>query len=355
MAPYVLVEGDHKGHRLAYVAHVISELTRDDLPVVLVTSPSAMASREAQVHLGSLGVQDRTLLVSPWTTWQWIRVVRRQRPRRVIIPDSDRKLPAAILLRLSTTSHLSLLVMRASHSAQDSLTSSVKHLFKRCLIGALRHLPRTRVFELASSTAAPTSTALPDPVTLHPVSFDRQAARAALGLDDSVTWFGVLGRLSARKNIDLLCAALQQVASPTRIGLLLAGTADSADFDAHLTSLLPGLIRSGVPVHWMNRVLSDEELDTAVVACDCVVLAHSNEGPSGILGKALAADTRALCAGATALADDAARRPDAVTWVPLRAQDLAQAMASIASTEPSLIPVTMPTPRSFARALAGLG
>ena len=66
-----------------------------------------------------------------------------------------------------------------------------------------------------------------------------------------------------------------------------------------------------------DRLLSDLELDAAIRRVDCVVLAHSNEGPSGLFGKAAAAGTRIVAAGAASLRADAGAIPEVAAWSPL--------------------------------------
>ncbi len=123
-------------------------------------------------------------------------------------------------------------------------------------------------------------------------------------LDDSRYWFGIIGAIDERKNVSLVMAAAQGL-PPGQVGLLVAGRFSDATRESlrEFGAELPGGVRL------VDRVLTDEELDAAVAAVDCVVLAHSNEGPSGLFGKAVRAGTRILGAGAQSLRRDCEERP----------------------------------------------
>ena len=121
---------------------------------------------------------------------------------------------------------------------------------------------------------------------------------------------------------------------------------------ASLGTLLAPLRAGGITVRLVDRVLTDIELDSAVVAADCLVLAHSNEGPSGLVGKAAAAGTRVLAAGAASLKTAAAALPDTATWCPLTPSTLAQALTTCAG-QPRPAPRAGLDTLAFADALLG--
>jgi hypothetical protein len=89
----------------------------------------------------------------------------------------------------------------------------------------------------------------------------------------------------------------------------------------------------------VDRMLEDVELDSAIAAVDCVVLAHSNEGPSGIFGKAVMSGTRLIASGASSLRQDAQAVATHATWTPLSADAIARAMGDAAAADrPAAVP-----------------
>jgi hypothetical protein len=74
-----------------------------------------------------------------------------------------------------------------------------------------------------------------------------------------------------------------------------------------------------------SRLLSDSELDSAIASVAVVAIAHSSEGPSGILGKAAASGVAVAAAGAVSLKEDI-ERLSAGTWAPLTPEAFAKAL-----------------------------
>jgi hypothetical protein len=100
----------------------------------------------------------------------------------------------------------------------------------------------------------------------------------------------------------------------------------------------------------VDELLSDTDLDAAIGAVDTLVLAYSHNGPSGTLGKALAAGTRIVAAGSPAIREDCAAVPDAAEWVDLDVPQLAGALAR-ARLRPRPEPMVIATEEEFAEAL----
>jgi hypothetical protein len=89
----------------------------------------------------------------------------------------------------------------------------------------------------------------------------------------------------------------------------------------------------------IDRVLSESELNSLTSQADCLVLAHSNEGPSGLLLRGVEAGSRIVCAGAESLRRDAQRMKGA-RWVPLEVENLTRALSEAVEEDP-------PTPRAL--------
>jgi hypothetical protein len=107
---------------------------------------------------------------------------------------------------------------------------------------------------------------------------------------------------------------------------------------------------SGAELMIEDGMLSDESLDDAIAMSDCIIVAHTNEGPSGLLGKAAAAGTRVLAAGATTLRKDCMILGDSATWVPLDLQAMTRAVDETFRSAPASVTPTA-TPSEFCCAL----
>ncbi|MGR0159129.1 hypothetical protein [Paenarthrobacter nitroguajacolicus] len=108
-------------------------------------------------------------------------------------------------------------------------------------------------------------------------------------------------------------------------GLLIAGKIDPA-LRPEIESAAATSVAAGKPVVIVDRILSDIELDAAVAAVNCLMLAHSNEGPSGLLGKAACCGTRVIAAGAKSLKSDIEDMPRLGDWTELNEESLGAAM-----------------------------
>jgi glycosyltransferase involved in cell wall biosynthesis len=131
-----------------------------------------------------------------------------------------------------------------------------------------------------------------DPAICTSHSRDRAAIRARVGLPADRYLAAIHGSISAaRKNVPLVFEAVLQAGDD--VDLLLAGSLweDARDWLATVGA------DEGTRIHRRIGFLSDEELDAYVAAADLCVVALSNPGPSGIMGKALAAGVPVLTSG----------------------------------------------------------
>lgn len=138
----------------------------------------------------------------------------------------------------------------------------------------------------------------PDICTAH--SDDRAALREKHGLPTDRRIAGIFGVINPRKNAPLIWEALQR----TRLDcdLLLAGPL--ADEVAAWAGTVPPTEHGRVLVR--DGFLANDELDQLVAAVDVVPIALTNNGPSGIMGKALAAGVPVVTAGSTVRARELA-------------------------------------------------
>jgi len=139
-----------------------------------------------------------------------------------------------------------------------------------------------------------------DPAICSAHSRDRAAIRAELGLPADRKIVGIFGVVSDRKNAPFVLEAI--AASGVDADLLLGGSV-RPDAAAWLAGLSPDQ-RARVLVD--DGFHPDEHLDRLVAASDVAAIALTNNGPSGIMGKALAAGVPVVTAGSLVRAQELA-------------------------------------------------
>ncbi|WP_431797734.1 glycosyltransferase [Microbacterium kunmingense] len=192
------------------------------------------------------------------------------------------------------------------------------------LVGAVTPV---RVAVLISATAEPAEgrvlVKVSDPVVLG----TSNVSQTLLGDSDQARpWVAVLGAITRRKNVPIVADAVSRIPGEPQVGLVVAGKVDDEARES-LEEALEAAHQRGVPTLMVDRHLTDGELDGLVYAADCVVVAHSNEGPSGLVGKAAAAGTPLALAGAESLRRDAETLRNLATWAPLNSEMLAEGIA----------------------------
>ncbi|MET3962020.1 glycosyltransferase involved in cell wall biosynthesis [Marmoricola sp. OAE513] len=131
-------------------------------------------------------------------------------------------------------------------------------------------------------------------------SRDRAELRADLGLPSARHLVGIFGNVGERKNPQLTWEAI--LASGADADLVLAGGFDDvvrAWYDALPEDQKARIVKR-------DAFLSNDELDRFVASVDAVALIMTNNGPSGIQGKALAAGVPVVTAGSTVRAREVA-------------------------------------------------
>jgi len=315
-----IVELDGGGHRFAYVRHIALRAQEQGSSVSLVTRPRCLDSDEHATHLSGIEF-DSAILIPDDVRRPFATLPHSMSGQLVVVPDADRHLIAIAALALrQPRAQFSLLLMRDPRG----LATFWKRWVKRLLVAAVQLLPNVRMSTLVSAGSSPAagSGCVEDPVVLTGGPEEASRFRKTHAMGDGTFWFGILGAVSGRKNPHLALQALSRVSKDHDVALLVAGKLDDdvrdlRGIDANTTSSLRFLV--------IDRMLSDLELDAAVWALDCILLAHSNEGPSGLFGKARAAGTRILAAGAQSLKRDCEGLPSA-SWVPLTLIDLERGM-----------------------------
>jgi hypothetical protein len=313
------------GHRLYYVRLLVDGALSLGHEVSVAMVPSADFDLFASIHLSGIDSRIAFHPIESVHIGDALGAAKETQSDMMIDPDGD-ALAKAILMTRRRSSHASILLLIMRPTGQRNgvpgygLFASILKFSARKVLSRFRGVT---VLTLASATAGNVKPGTaPDPVSFIATSASADRFRASHKMTPDRHWFAVIGALDSRKNIAMVATALQQLGP--KAGLLLAGRL-SNDAEKRSSAALDNLSSSGVALVRINRLLSDQEIDDAVLSADCVFLAHSNEGSSGILGKAAAAGTRVIAAGARSLKKDAGKIPGICTWVPLEVNALARA------------------------------
>lgn len=332
MAPSVsirekwIVAQGHAGHRLMYVRLLAEAALDRGLVPVIVISAAARQSVEFDLHLRDLMHSARFIALDSVDVKAVLDVLPTDTRSATVFPEGDAWLRALAFRRTAWPGGAQILVMRpsgqSSHPVLRTLQSAAKAGLR--MVGRMR--PGVSVRSLRSVTERAKLWTLPDPVRVGGTKEGAHSLRLewSRSAPNQITWWvGVLGALNARKNVGLIAEAVASMPG-RQVGLVVAG--HCSDGEAAMTSWLAPALSTGVPVIRVGKHLTDDELDSMVRALDCLVLAHSNEGPSGMLGKAKAVGTRLVLSGAISLKRDARNLGDGTLWVPLSSAALAEAI-----------------------------
>lgn len=345
-ANQVIVSQGYKGHRLMYVRLLAkASLERGRTPVVFLPR-GATSSPEFLVHLADLPeVQIRALDGNAD-----LRQLRQSLPTRfdfpVVFAEGD-----AWLRQLAFSRRMrggaNILVMRNPNATAATRFRPARVATKFALIWWLRSLRGYSVYILGDSIASGADGwTVADPVTMSADVQDRKTVRdewSAATSERPLYWVGVVGGIGPRKNLRLVSEALASVGP--RFGLVVAGEAETGENDVE--EWLVGARRAGISVVRVAGTLGEREFDAVVAALDVVVVAHSNEGPSGIVAKAIVAGTPVAAAGAQSLRRVAQSSNGEVTWSELDPSAIARSIESLATREDKPRSVRQFTTASF--------
>lgn len=343
-----------RGHRLTYLRHIVEHLEDIGSDVVILTTDEiAVDDRFVALVKGSATVEVDTFARPPG----------RIRPRdiadranlhavdKVIAFDGDRLLQQVALHGWRSSAELRVLQMRPGGQSETASMRLAGSLAKAVLRSTARTRPKVTILTLVSPWSKRGRWSVPD-ATEHDASREAiTSVRRRLDLSPDVFWFGIVGAISSRKNPALVHDALLRAQSDASepIGLVIAGKMDEevrswSDSVKHF---------SPIPIRINDDFMTDEDLDALIVALDCVVLAHSNEGPSGVLAKSRVAGTRVLAAGAQSLKRDCIGDNPTQLWASLAERDLAMAATRLTRTAPSAPLSSSSNVKEFCSALCG--
>jgi glycosyltransferase involved in cell wall biosynthesis len=360
----VIVEPDPGGHRFQYVSHVVGRaVTRGD--VVLLTSTGAASSTEFQTYLGDapIKVDERFTDIYPPTAEMVDAVVEYCASgdvETVFVMDADKSLKrwwrdaAGPMRRLARRPKVVFLLTRYPARLSPFDRIGWMHRIAKGSLSLLAMSTGTlsRVVSLAGRDDMGKGTLVKlvrDPAICGAHSRDRASIRDSLDLPQDRKLVGIFGVISDRKNVPLVAAALELGAPDAQ--LLLAG-----QLEPDVATWL-----EGQPQQTKQRIrvfegfLSNDVLDLLVAASDVVVIAQNNNGPSGIMGKAVAAGVPVLSAGSKVRARELAAL-DAGLNAELEVTSLAGGLRELLSGAhrgARAHAVQLPTAQTFADTLFG--
>jgi len=324
----VVFEPNPRGHRLYYVRLLLEALFQSGSAPEVLTRRGVESEPQWALHLGEMNVPVRYIDAQS-SLAELSQYSEDHDIDLLVVPDADRLLIDAALGRWHARGHVSLLAMRPDSQHGHNFRAAAWGLTKRLLIFAADHRARVRAAALKSALTPQRRPIrwVSDPVTLACSLDDVRSCRATLNADETHFWVGVFGAVTPRKNLHLIAEAALRVPG---VALLVAGSVDD-EAQRLAEEPLRRLSDSGRPVVLRTEALRDEEFDTLISSMDCVAVAHSNEGSSGIVGKAFAASRPLVLAGAQSLKADAAAIGEFAAWSPLDTDAIARNIERFAS------------------------
>lgn len=322
----LIVEPHSRGHRLHYVRFLVEHCRLRGDDVVILTTCDAVESTEWRVHLAE---HDPTVILQPPHEFR-LRDISANATALgasiTILPDADGYLSEVLRRGWTGPGRLTLLVMRGEVQPGPPLAwlRPAKTLVKRALVWGADHRKRVTVYILRSALVRRRGPLrwVPEPVHISCSAQETQALRESLDRSDGRYWLGVYGDITERKNLGLIVEAIRDMPD---IGLLTAGPIDERVARVIAPHLEEFLENGGAAIQ-IGGPLSDAEFDCAISAVDCVIAAHSNEGPSSVVLKAAASGRRLVLAGANSLRKDAQQLGSQATWTPLDVDALRRAI-----------------------------
>lgn len=344
----LVVEPNADGHRLSYVGIICRFAKENDIQISMMTTEEVPKSAEWGLHIASLD-QHITLIYSRNFSLAFLSGDEAvDNADRVLFLDADKYLPSIVRGRWKSRTPASFLVMRPDGEPRNFPGAGrLFGVIKKTLMLLSNRKKYIRVVGLRSAVSPRKGPLLwvADPVSLSESSQQQKSISKKLTSFQVDYWVGTFGYISARKNLQLILEAVDKTPG---VGLLIAGTIDQTERDK-CSSLMGALARQGRLVY-IPGPLEEETLDSAISTVHCVIAAHSNEGPSGLVAKGASAGKHLLLAGAKNFRKDAINIGSSAKWTRLDAQELSNAIKEFQS-QPLPLKIKFPQESVFAESL----
>lgn len=304
-SPLMIFESNPSGHRLVYVGLLAEAAVRAGATVVLGLSPRVLQSEEFKIHLEVTAKRCVTEVMDGAVHLRDLWAVATVHGvEHMVLPDGDLYITEALRSwpgapNLTT----SVLVMRDPNWELAEAPLALRPRIKAGMLKLLSLRRAIRVVYLREPghvarngvIGASDPVLVPDP---DAAALGAASLRASIGLDRATFWFGVVGALSSRKNVDLVADALVATAQRVRrpVGLALLGPV-SGDAPWSIESISAICNKGGIGFAAESRTMTNEGINRSVAALDCVVVAYSSFAPNSTLGKAASLGTPIIVAG----------------------------------------------------------
>lgn len=307
MPTTLLVEPDLSGHRFQAVSFVASRALADGDQVVLLTSAGSVTSDAFKVYLSDVPLEAVEVFdeVYPPTATILEQIVARcadDDVATVVVMDADQSLKRWWLLAPRMFRRLAkrpqVIFFYTRYPARMPLTDPVQVKLRVTKAVLTLITMATRTLHRAAGFAGRDDMhqgwlvkRARDPEICGSHSRDRAALRAELELPQDRRLVGIFGLISERKNAALVFDAMRT--GDIDADLLLAGSIEP-EVRAWIDALPPA---EQARVLTFDGFLDNTLLDKLIAAVDVAPIALTNNGPSGIMGKALAAGVPVISAG----------------------------------------------------------
>lgn len=303
MSTILLAEPGYSGHVFVYLALLARHATDSGNDVTCLISRPGYTSTEYDRHLRGVPGLSVQSVPSPVRLEDIERASIAAHSDVVVIPNGDLYVQDVARKGWAGLGVLRLLVMRDPRWEKPArLPRRLKLIAKMSLIQIAAARGVEIVWLRQPGYSGPERHAN-DPVicegTITDVLNRGRELSEELSMHSDTFWFGMTGAIGPHKNLPLVMEALVALhhAAPGRnFGFALLGPlSESLGHDEEAINDMLGAL----PFQTRRRagVMTNEEMNAAVSALDCVIMAYSTSSPNSTLGKAAAFGTRVAAAG----------------------------------------------------------
>ena len=331
-AHILIAESNFDGHRLYYLT-LIAETAAELGAKVSVLTNFALSNSPALLELQSRFLsQIQIICTDDFSLKNLSSIALGSGATQLIVPDGDRYVYDLAKSRKWGKVDLTLLVMREFGQNKYFYGSALLGtLAKKLVIWWVRTVKNAEISVLKPSLwpGVATKRKVKDPIQLSKevLQTNKDQAKAMMNLPKNKQIIAILGSIDNRKNPLLVAQAIIALNDENLI-LLLAGKVDVATY-SHFEQFVQSNPRFSQNIIIRNNYLNDDDLDLTIAASDIVCVAHSNEGPSGIMTKSIILGTKIVAAGAHSLKRDLKEYPQSGIWVSLTQSAISQGISKL--------------------------